>query len=95
MRDRMDIVMCDADGCDAQVAGPAGRLARLARERGWQVYAVTAAWSTDDGPEMRREDRCPDHPAHVLDDELLLRELGGPGGVTRRELAEDPRAWAR
>lgn len=95
MRDRMDVVVCDAGGCGAKVVGPASRLADRARAAGWQVAAVTAAWATDDGPDLTREDRCPEHPAPTVSDDVLLRELGGPGGLTPGELAGDPRAWDR
>lgn len=93
MRDRWDVLGCDHPGCGAQVAGPALRLADQARDQGWQVYAVTRAWSTDDGPDLHREDRCPDHTTAVVPDEVLLAELGGPGGVTRADLTADDRAW--
>lgn len=86
MRDRLEILTCDATDCDASVSGPASRLTRRARDAGWQVGAVTALYISDDGPELTRRDRCPAHPVDAFSRDEVLREAGGLGGIQPHDL---------
>ena len=81
MREPLEIITCDATGCGGQVVAGVSRIVAQAREKGWQVQAVTDLWVTDDGPELTRTDRCPRHPVEAIPREVVLREAGGPGGV--------------
>ncbi|MFC7331483.1 hypothetical protein [Marinactinospora rubrisoli] len=66
MRDHLEVLLCDEEGCDAELAGPARLLLDRAEAAGWQVSLLLARyWTEDDGWE-ERTDRCPDH--HVTRD---------------------------
>jgi hypothetical protein len=79
--DRVEILGCDADGCEAELLGRASTLVARARAAGWQAREVADLWITDDGPEITWTDRCPDHHTDVVPREVVLREAGGPGGI--------------
>lgn len=86
MRDRMEVVVCDQEGCPEQMSGPAVHLMAAARAAGWQIHEIRELSTDDDGPDVTFTDRCPAHHVPVVAREEALRVAGGPGGLQPHNL---------
>lgn len=86
MRDRLEVLCCDAPGCDARISGPASLLEQDATRAGWQAEVIIRASEDEDGPDVTHTDRCPaHHAAHVHDQHALETRWGlRPGALCRR-----------
>lgn len=80
-REQLEILTCDAPGCEQTYTGPRSTLLARARAAGWQARAVTTLWVGEDGPDLAQSDRCPAHHVAEISREDVLRRAGGPGGV--------------